>query len=222
MRKLLPLLPLLPALLAACGPGVPVVDPTTLTFTGGGSLEDGNAVVTSDYALSTTFGAKTLTNVGTLKAGGAVNLQVTAQAAKSLPFFSLGGWRDNIAKDCDVSKLTLGQDAPYIIVDGLDFTDEGRDYRLVAQTGVKNADGTFSFDRSLFFYTTRAGSLTGEVSCANGGTSSLNVALQPGWNIVHHKWTYNSTTQSYSQNSYGSVTQATTYDGPWVVYDVTE
>lgn len=222
MRKLLLLLPVLPALLAACGPGAPAVDPTTLTFVGKGSLADDNASVTSDYALSTTFGGKTLANVGTLKAGGAVNMQVTAAGANSLPSFSLGGWRGNWGKTCDVSQLTVGQDAPYVIVDGLGFTDEGKTYELYAQTITKNTDGTFSSDRSLFFYTTKSGSLTGEVSCANQVKRSFNVTLRPGWNIVHHKWTYNPTTQSYSQDSYGNTEQATTYDGPWVVYDVTE
>lgn len=205
-------------LLAACntdgGPG-----PLKLSFTATGTIQNWDP--TADAELSYTTRDTKLVVGKITGADNKVNIEMTADQATSVSMRSfneyLTNWKAS-GSGCDYSKM-VAVDTTFRFSEGFDFTTQAGTASVVyAQTSVKNADGTTTWNRTQFYYAQKEGSLIGKITCPANQTADYNIVLKPGWNTVQASWTYDPVTQISNARTFKTTAQTTKYDGPWYAY----
>lgn len=221
VKILLPVL-ILTLALSACGgtpspspdtPGTP--GPLTQIFHATGRVV--NYTPSSDAPLSITAGSASLA-VGMLKAGGAVDVHITAAQAQALPSnrfsASFDGWK---ASGCDVSNLTV-QDTAYHALGRIGFTAPGGAASVLKPETFVTDAGVTTRTVNILYFSLGSGALRGRVKCQDSDiTLQTDVTLKPGWNIVKETFVTDASDKLLSV-VWGGAVQTSTYDGAWYAF----
>ena len=215
--RMLPAL-LIPALIASCNTTSVTADPLDLSFTATGTTQNYKPVQDAELSYTT---QNTKLVIGTLKAGGTVDITMTAAQATSVTMRQLSdyatAWKNG---GCDISGLAV-QDTTLRFTDRAMFNAAGGTPSVMYPQAVrKNADGTTTVERTGFWYAQKTGSMKGAVRCPGRPDVTYDVNLQPGWNTTVHTLTTRPD-GTITDDRIGQSRVTNTYDGPWYAYTAT-
>lgn len=198
MMNRLALLPLTALLLAACGGGSVDVTPVTAAPVVNirGTVVGNTSGATTIEALADDTKPKSAGNPAlssaTLNANGSFTLPLPGVAALT-PYLSAPGTAaDGIYTETGCTG-SLTNSAPAARAYSLSLLTAGTQTYSTLKVSSNPAARTFTFDSSLWIYTTLASTLGGSLSCtqpaASGGTDtvtvSANAPFTAGWNVLN-------------------------------------